>query len=254
MSTSRREGRQKMNGKLCVSGLVPVLIILLFSALIANGCQSANVVTEERPVSDFNCVSLSGGGEVVITQGDEESLTVEAEGSMMSYIKTEVQDGTLILGFTDEAQQKGFRVTKPIEFRLSMKEIIGLDVSGPGNIHVPSLHTDQSEFVVNMGGGISVDSLSAEELVVRLTGRARVDVAGQVVEQNIYLAGGQYRAGKLETQVATVEVRGIGNAIVWATDALDVQVSGGGNVEYYGNPHVIRKVSGRAKLCSLGVQ
>jgi len=241
-----------MKSKLCILGFGPILMSLILSALIVSGCGSTNVVTEDRPVRSFNRVSLTGAGRIIVTQGDEESLTVEAEDNIMPYIKTEVQDGTLILGFTDEAKHKEFRVTKPIKFYLSMKEVVGLDIAGPGNIHVPSLHTNQLEVVVNMGGNVSVDSLTAEELVLRLTGRASVEVAGRVVEQNISLAGGSYRAAKLESQVGTVEVKNLGNASVWATEALDVQISGGGNVEYYGNPRITQKVTGRAKLSSLG--
>jgi hypothetical protein len=241
-----------MKGKLCILGFGPILMGLILSALIVSGCGATNMVTEDRPVRNFNRVSLTGAGRIIVTQGDEESLTVEAEDNIMPYIKTEVQDGTLILGFTDEAKHKEFRVTKPIKFYLSMKEVVGLDISGPGDIHVPSLHTNQLEIVVNMGGDVSVDSLTAEELVVRLTGRASVEVAGQVVEQNISLAGGSYRAAKLESQVGTVEVKNLGNASVWATETLDVQISGGGNVEYYGHPRITQKVTGRAKLNSLG--
>jgi hypothetical protein len=44
-----------------------------------------------------------------------------------------------------------------------------------------------------------------------------------------------------------IEVKGIGNATVWATDALDVRISGGGSVDSYGHPRVTQKVTGRGK-------
>jgi hypothetical protein len=39
---------------------------------------------------------------------------------------------------------------------------------------------------------------------------------------------------------------------IWATDSLDVQISGGGSVQYYGKPHVTQQVTGRGKLSHLG--
>ena len=63
---------------------------------------SGNVVTEERDVSGFDRVALSGFGEVIITQGDKESLTVETDDNLMRYIETKVRGGTLELGFTDD--------------------------------------------------------------------------------------------------------------------------------------------------------
>jgi len=248
-SVSRNGKGQEPKSGPHILGFGPILVTLILSALIVSGCESAKVISEERPVSSFDRVSLIGAGRVVVTQGDEESLTVEAQGNIMPYIETEVRDGTLILGFTNEAKHKESRVTKPIKFYVSVKELVGLDAADPGTIHVPSLQTSHLEV---MGGNVSIDWLTAEELVVRLAGRASVEVAGQVVEQSIYLAGGDYRAAKLESQAATVEVRGIGNATVWATDALDAQIYGGGNVKYCGNPRITRKVTGRAKLSRLG--
>jgi hypothetical protein len=210
------------------------------------------VITEDRAVSDFNRVSLTGAGQVFITQGDEESLTVQAERDIMPYIKTQVRDRMLILGFTDEANTPGFQVTGPIKFYLNIKEIAGLEISGIGDVHVPSLDTNRLEIAVGIGGNVNIGSLTAGELMVRLAGRASVEVAGQVVDQNLFLAGGDYRGGELESQTTYAEVKSIGNATVWATDALDVWISGGGSVEYYGSPHVTQRVTGRAQLYSLG--
>ena len=41
---------------------------------------SGTIVTESRPVAAVQRVVLTGEGDVIITQGDEESLTIETEG------------------------------------------------------------------------------------------------------------------------------------------------------------------------------
>jgi hypothetical protein len=169
----------------------------------------------------------------------------------MRYIKTEITDGTHIPGFTDQAMRQGFQLTKPIKFYLDIADVVGLENAGPGGIEVLSLDTKRLEIVVNLGGNVSVESLTAEELVVRLAGRASVEAAGQVGAQQVTLEGGAYRAAKLESQAAIVQVRNIGQATLWATDSLDVRISGG-SVEYYGNPHVTQNVTGRGKLSHLG--
>ena len=58
-----------------------ILMSLILSVLIVSGCGirgSVDVVTEDRGVSDFDRVSLTGAGKVIVTQGEKESLTVEA--------------------------------------------------------------------------------------------------------------------------------------------------------------------------------
>jgi len=214
---------------------------------------SGSVVTEDRPVSDFNRVSLTGVGEVIIAQGEEESLTVRADDNIMRYIKTEVKNGTLILGFTDEVKNKRIRPSKRIKFNLSVKDVTGLDISGAGDVNVASLDTDRLEIVVGGAGDVSLSSLTAEELVVHLNGAGHVELAGQVAEQNVKINGfGAYQAAKLESQTAIVGVNGAGSATLWATDTLDVRIPGAGNVTYYGHPNVTKKITGVGTIISRG--
>ncbi len=214
---------------------------------------SGKVVTEERPVSGVNRVSLTGSGELTITQGKEESLTVETDDGMMRYIKTGMKEGTLILGFTNEVKNKSIRPIKPIKFNLNVRQIAGLNLSGSGSINTASLETDRLEIVISGSGDVRIDSLTAQELVARLSGSGQLNLAGQAGEQDVRISGsGRYRAGQLQSRTAMMEVSGSGNATVWVNDTLDVQISGSGNVQYYGSPSVGRKISGSGRLTSLG--
>jgi hypothetical protein len=131
---------------------------------------SGNVVTEDRPVSDFNRVSLIGVGDVIITQGEEESLTVGADDNLMQYIKTEVKNGTLILGFTDEVKSESVKPSEAIRFNLSVKEIAELHIGSSGYIRAASLDTDRLEIVIGEAADVNIGSLTAEELVLRIGG------------------------------------------------------------------------------------
>ncbi len=258
-----------MKGKLSTLGFALIKMgfismSLILSALLVSGCGLTiaqpnviqglgNVVVEARSVSDFNRVSLSGSGEVVITQGEDESLTVEADDDLMQYIKTEVKNGTLTLGFTDEARNKGVQPSEAIRFNLSVKEVVGIHIGGAGYIQAASLDTDRLEIVIGGAGDVNIGSLTAEELVVRIGGVGNAELTGQVVEQDIRIpGGGNYRAAQLESQTATVEVRGAGSVTLWATNTLDVQISGAGNVAYYGNPNVTKKIAGVGTIISRG--
>jgi len=54
-------------------------------------------VEESRDVSGFSKVDLSGCGNIFLTQGDEESLKIEAKEKLMEYIITEVSNDTLYI-------------------------------------------------------------------------------------------------------------------------------------------------------------
>ena len=68
---------------------------------------------------------------------------------------------------------------------------------------------------------------------------------GKVSEQKITLGGaGSYSAPKLESKKAAIQLKGAGNAVVWAVEDLDAAISGIGSVEYYGSPTVKKNISG----------
>ena len=211
---------------------------------------SGNVVTEERDVSGFDSVALSGFGEVIITQGDEESLTVETDDNLMRYIETQVRGGTLELGFTDDIL---LRPSKSIIFRLSVIDLTALDSSGAGKFEIDELDADRLEVTLSGAGDIRIDSLTATDLVVTVSGAGNIEVAGQVKTQQFNLkALGNYNASDLESQAATVRISGAGSASIWVHDTLDVVISGAGNVEYYGSPDVTQDISGVGSVKSRG--
>jgi acyl carrier protein len=212
---------------------------------------SGNVVTEERDVSGFDSIALSGFGEVIITQGDEESLTVETDDNLMRYIETEVRGGTLELGFTDDDIL--LRPSKSIIFRLSVIELTALGSSGAGRFEIDELDADRLEVTLSGAGDIGIDSLTASDLVVTVSGAGNIELAGQVKTQEVNLnALGNYVAPDLESQAATVRISGAGSASIWALDTLDVTISGAGNVDYYGSPEVSQNISGVGKVTSQG--
>ncbi len=237
-----------------------VLIVLIAANLACDAPFNAgtikgsgNVVTEERNVNDFDSVAMSGFGRVIVTQGDEESLTVETDDNLMQYIETRVSGGTLELGFTDDAERKILDPSDSIIFRLSVIDLTALDISGAAAIEIQKLEADRLDMVLSGAGDVRIDSLTATDLVVTVSGAGDVELTGQVETQEIALRGlGNYDASDLESQDATVRIGGAGSATVWAHDTLDIEIGGAGNVEYYGDPDVTQDISGAGSITSRG--
>jgi hypothetical protein len=238
--------------------LIWVALIVLIAASLACDIPlgintvrgSGNVVTEEREVSGFDGVALSGVGQVIITQGDEESLTIETDDNLMRYIESNVRNGTLELGL---ARNTIPIPTQSIIFRVGVDDLTGLTSSGAGSFEIEELEADRLRVTLSAAGDIGIDSLSATDLVVTISGAGNVDLAGQVETQEIDMSGlGRYNAPDLESQSASVRISGAGGAVVWAQDTLDVEISGAGNVEYYGSPNVTQDISGAGRVTSRG--
>jgi hypothetical protein len=233
-----------------------LLFPLILVALLLSGCGvsagSGHVITESREVSNFDQVSLSSVGELVITQGDEESLEIEAEDNVVPKIETEVRERTLYISMKRPFPETVIP-TKPIRFHLTMKEITGILFSGAGSIRGSSFETERLELAISGAGRVDISSLSAEELEITLSGVGDLHVAGEVPEQEVNLSGsGAYDARGLESEVTTVTISGAGSATLWVKDSLDVSISGLGSVRYYGDPAVTKNITGAGGVSSLG--
>jgi hypothetical protein len=191
------------------------------------------MVTEERDVSGFDRVSFEGFGTLVITQGNEETLTIKAESNIMPRIETRVRAGTLEIGFDNTRWQDFIRPTKTITYTLTVISLEGISLSGAGNIEAMDIEAGRFD--------------------VGLSGAGSIEISGSAENQEINVSGaGSFDGGEFKTERADVNISGAGSATVWATETLDVNISGVGNVSYYGDPQVDQSISGLGNLKALG--
>jgi len=211
---------------------------------------SGKVVNEDRPISGFSRILLRGAGELCLSQGDRESLSIEADDNLLPRIETIVSNGTLSIGPKDRCE---LRPSRPVKFNLTVKKIESLTAWGAVNINAPCLSADCLEIAISGSGKITIDALTANSLTMRISGSGDCSLAGRADTQAVHISGsGKYLAGKLEGRSATVSISGSGHAVLRATDMLDIKISGNGRVEYFGQPRVNQSVSGSGRIVSLG--
>ena len=245
------------------------LAALLFSSLACRSAGPLNinkitgsgqVKTETRPVSGFENLDLSGIGEVTLTQGDEESLEIEAEDNLLPYIETKVMKGTLYISIQDGVN---IEPTQPIRYNLTMKTVLGISSSGLGDIRAGDLHTRQLAISMSGLGGVYIASLFGEELETQTSasylevnmsgvGDCQID-GGLVKDQALDLSGaGSYNAPDLQSQTAQVNLSGVGGVTLWVINELRGDISGAGSLSYYGSPSTQIDKSGIGGVDSLG--
>lgn len=224
-----------------------IYLIVLVLALILAGCGlnvvdgSGRIMTASPAVSGFEAVTLAGNGLIILSQGQSEALTIEADDNILPHIETQVRNGVLIIGYDDQDWNTFYRPSQPIRFNLTVKDLTALNVSGSGEIRGANITTDRLELNLSGSGHVAIESLEATDLTVDVSGSGEIDLAGRVDRQTVELAGmGAYRAGDLDSRVTRVTVSGSGQATVWAQERLTIDVSGSGQVNYYGDPSIIQ--------------
>lgn len=231
---------------------------------------SGKVITQIRPVSNFQRVSISGIGELVLSQGDQESLMIEAEDNVLEAIQTRVILGTLYINISFE----NIKPTRPVKYYLTIKRLTSLHVSGTvyveagdivtkdlsvkanlvGSVKFASVQVDSLKIVMMEAGNCEFESVQADDLVVMLGAGSQCEVkGGQVNRQKINVSGGAlYDASNLISTTSDVKVDGGGNVLIWVIESLDAVLHGDGILKYYGDPNLTQDTRDDSIIESLG--
>jgi hypothetical protein len=233
-----------------IAALVAIMAVFAASCKWTIGVVrgSGDLETEERDVSGFEEVHFSGMGNLIIEQGDEEALTIEADDNIIDLIETEVRGGELHIKF-----RRGFNVvpTAKIKFFLTVKDLDRVDLTGVGDIDCDSFETDDLEFHISGSGNVDFD-IEADTLETHVSGLGDIDLTGSVDSHKVQISGsGKYDAKDLESRECEVKVSGLGSATVNVSEDLEIDISGAGNVYYVGDPSISQHISGLGRIKSI---
>ncbi|MDX1416516.1 MAG: head GIN domain-containing protein [Candidatus Promineifilaceae bacterium] len=234
-----------------------VLMSLFIGVILLSACDTMRVVrgtggmTEEmREVSGFNAIALDGLGTMFIEQGDKESLRIEAEDNLISFLESEIEENTLLL-----RGRTGINIvpTQGIFYYLTVRDLESISVNGLGNVDLRELNTPQLTLAINGGGEINAQNLDTPQLEVKINGLGSLNMdGGQVQEQHVTIdGGGSYSARTLASDAAEISINGLGSATIWAEENLDVSIDGGGSVQYTGKPRVNQSINGVGSVSAL---
>jgi hypothetical protein len=214
--------------------------------------------SEKREVSNFNQVVLQDIGHLIITQGENEALTVDADQDLLAKIITEVRNGKLYLSLGKDWLDRLTSLAtlfenRKIKYYLTLKTITGVQIAGKGSLEATSLKADNLELKIDGMGEAQIGTLTCQRLDVHIGGTGKVTASGQATEQAVWIAGmGEYRAPKLEGKKIELRISGQGNATIWAQESLDVFITGIGRVEYYGSPRINQSIQGMGSIKQIG--
>jgi hypothetical protein len=199
-----------------------LLAILTFIAFLTTGCiivvhgsaeeGSGNIITEKREVSEFNKVHLKGSGNVVLTQGEQQSLQIKTDDNIMPLIETTVSGEKLTISH-------GNHHLRPTSFEvyITLENIEGVGISGSGDI------IGKGRFVT--------DTLYAE---ISGSGDMDLEVETGLLETKISGSGSIHLSGKAEDY--TVSISGSGKINAFDVDAkgrpqINTKISGSGSLK-----------------------
>lgn len=213
-------------------------------------------ITQSIEVGNFDRIMLQAinvENEIVIRQGERESLSVTASQEGLAKIKAEVCNGRLTIQYGGNLLDKlsaalATSLTRQhINYFVTVKRLSDLEVAGTTHVDIGALETDQLALRLAGMDDVYIHDLTAKlfEIAILMPSVCYIEVSGRVIEQKILMSGlSTYNARRLVSQRASVTLRNPGGkAIVKVDDDLAVNISGPGLVEYYGQPHLTKNIS-----------
>ncbi|MBE0699189.1 MAG: DUF2807 domain-containing protein [Anaerolineaceae bacterium] len=211
---------------------------------------SGKTVDENREIGDISEVILRGSGDLQIIQGSTPSLTITAEDNLLQYILTETSGKRLIIS---TKRGIGFTNSRPVHYKLTVKDIRQISVSGAATIDSANLEVSSLGVDISGYGQANLANIQATTLDLNISGSGNMDVSGAVDRLDISISGaGGFNGPDLEAEDVSVEISGVGRAVVWATKTLKPSVSGVGSVSYYGDPTLNQNNSGLVNVRRIG--
>jgi hypothetical protein len=230
-----------------VLGSLAAMVAVSFSRSVASG----EVIHETRELAGYHRIEINGQVNVTLVQGASEGVIIDAPAS--TRVRTEVRDQTLVVETRDQPHLwrwfAGSRAGRTPRVTINVRDLDRVEAAGAVKLTAEKLTATTLQLDFAGACTLSVRDLQATTLKLEGSGATRVDIAGQVVRQNVDLSGaGSYQAARLASEEATVGVSGAGKAVVNARNALTVDISGAGKVEYVGDPKLKQTISGIGKV------
>ncbi|HCI55178.1 MAG TPA: head GIN domain-containing protein [Bacteroidales bacterium] len=197
---------------------------------------NGNVVTKERTAPYFDGIRVSTGIDVYLSQGERESIRVEADENLHEYIVTEVKGGILNVYFDNVS----IRSAKTKKVYVTMKNIRSLKTSSAGDIigETP-IRCEYISLSSSSAGDITLE-LYAKYVDIEISSSGNIKLSGEAETLNASLSSaGDLNAFDFKVKEANINVSSAGDAEIYVTEKLVAKVSSAGDVVYDGNPKYI---------------
>jgi hypothetical protein len=236
--------------KLTLAGMM--LLTLTYTSVKAQTKGNGDVTTQDRQVPAFDAIKVGCAINLIISQGEQQSVKVQTDENLQDRIITKVENGTLNLSCdkVNNATKMDIIVTvvklskidasgaSKVTGETTLKsDVFGLYTSGAAkanlNIETGIFNNETS------GAANNSITLNAKTANTEISGAGNMALKGTAEQHNTEVSGaGNLKAFEFITDKTNAEVSGAGNAKIMARKQLKANLSGAGNITYFDKDNI----------------
>ncbi|MGB1308464.1 MAG: head GIN domain-containing protein [Oceanihabitans sp.] len=229
--------------KIIITSLISLLFVSCnFDVNFNNGINgTGEVTTTNRNLEgDFTAIKVSHGLNLYLTQGDTNTLKVEANSNLHELIKTEIENGTLLI-YAD----KNIGSADAKKIALTFKDVSSIkSTSGSDVFSTNTITTNKLNLNTTSGSDMNL-SINVQDLTCKSTSGSDLILRGSANAINAQAtSGSDIDAENLKTITSHVKATSGAGITVNTKKELYAKASSGGDVTYYGNPTIVNKSDG----------
>ncbi|MEP6684138.1 MAG: head GIN domain-containing protein [Parafilimonas sp.] len=203
---------------------------------------SGNIITRDVNVHSFNSIRAEGLYELVLTQGDKESVKIEADDNLQDLFKVSNDGNTLVIEMPDlknsnvDFNDKNHDHKLKLKVYVTFKQLNALDAGIVGTVRCTTpLKADAFDINSKSVGNIDL-KITTGKLTISNKGVGDIILAGSAENAVIKNSGvGKFDGGDLVVQTMDIDNSGVGNAEVNVEKDLKVKQSFLGKVNNRGH-------------------
>ena len=222
------------------------LILVIAGSLSAVSCMvdmksikgSGKVITQNRHVGEeFTKIDASSGIDVVVSQSDTRSVTVEADDNVQQHIKTKVENGTL---FISSEYNSFTNVTKKVI--VTLPAVNSIQTSGGASLKSSNtLRSDDLTIDASSGSEVRI-TVEADKLVCQASSGSHVTAKGKALTVDTSSSSGsEIDAAELLANDVHAQSSSGSSSEVHALVNLNAEASSGSSIDYVGSPKKVVK-------------
>jgi len=194
-----------------------------------------HVVTKERKTDSFTGLKVSSGIDVYLKQGNNETVTVEADENLHEYILTEVRGGVL-----NVYSEYNIRSADKKRVYVTMKEVNSVKTTSAGDVYGESpINSDELELSASSAGNIKLE-VTAKKVDLDISSSGDITLTGETDKLRANLSSaGDLNAYDLKSREADISVSSAGDAEVNVSERITARASSAGDVNYRGDPKYV---------------
>ena len=228
---------------------------LLCAILLATSMLSAQttivgsgpMVKQERKLEAFNTVNNPSTFDITITRSSDYRAVVTADGNLIDYILTEVENGTLTVSIKSGISYSNAHVTITI-FTPHLNEVV---MKGTGNVTALSVKEDSFTATCKGTGSFKCDCLLVtKDLILQNSGTGNMDVS-YMCQNTVIIKNsgtGNISLSMLQNVTSSMKIQNSGTGAITlkklSVGDLQLMIRGTGNVTLSGKADKMTLVHG----------